>query len=922
MVRDEDWLQAFGVFLAETREMLVEVEPAFIFLEKESPDSADFKKQIDGIFRLFHSLKASTAAFELFKLRDMTHNAENLLDTFRKVPRKFSSEQIDLLCQTCDFLAKSLDYISKTFSDENLAEKAIEYNQKYIEELDKIGKAPGTGSDTSLSSPEASKTTSPTTPKKESVYSELRKTIECFSSSNLADTYSEFAETIPGEILDGFLLEAKSLIKKAKAVLSQISPENKDISPLKEANNAIHSFKGLTDFLNFSAFSQFCITLQTFIRKILTHKILLSVSTFSLLKTNFDDIEHLLTRLNNNPVLDNDRLNAMTEALTSLTSEAEEESAALLDVNDTAETIDKQKKSIEGFDILIDQLPETLHEMKMDVTPEISAKFREESEALFKLIDAGILKASTKNDQAGIIESFKAFREFGVLAGFLGYSKLLGISTLAESIIESAIKRPLVELISFFKTINATVNELRNSLERLKNGKDESFEPAFSDAKSLEIIFREFEQTEKAAAPSDAPSAKQTDKDKFGTPTIRVEETKIDKLMGILGELFTTRASFPLLVNKLQLHNQNSFAEELSISSNEISRLTEELRGVLLSIRMVTLKSTFQRIPRLVRDLSKMLNKEIRLDLIGEATEMDKNLVEKLTNPLVHIIRNAVDHGIEMPEDRLKKGKPAEGKIVVSAETEGSTILVKISDDGKGLDPEFLKRKAVSKKLISQQTADAMSHRDALNLIFLAGFSTAEKLTDVSGRGVGMDVVMNDVKSVQGSVQMDSSVDAGSTFTLKFPTSMIISDLILIKSARDEYLIPVENISELVKVSPANVHIFRGKMMTQIRDAVYPIIHLDDLLYATGKDSAINYQRRIEQMEEADFPATIIESGKTSFVIAVDRLVTQEKVMVKPLAEEISSLTKIFSGAAIMGDGRVVLVINPRELANHFCNFF
>ncbi|MBF0545283.1 MAG: chemotaxis protein CheW [Candidatus Riflebacteria bacterium] len=965
MARDEDWLQVFGVFLAETREMLVEVEPVFIFLEKEPPDSADFKKQIDRIFRLFHSLKASTATFELFKLRDMTHNAENLLDSFRNNPRKFSSEQIDLLCQTCDFLSKSLDYIGKTFSDEALSEKAEGYNQKYLEELSKLNVTTHTDS-------AKPKKTIPQKINSGKTSSELKKALKSYSSSDFAKSYSEFGEAIPGEILEGFLLEAKALVKKSQKSLSQIFPGKESVASLKTVFQELHSFKGLTDFLNFTAFSNFCLVFESFVRGMMTEKFLFSDDNFAFLKSNFNSIDDLLASLSINPVLDLEKLSSMTDALVSklceVEAEAEErartgskakseaefrtkipsETKVELETKSTLEpgsaiisTIepvkslemgsgevsedkpDKVKSSEEipevSGDASSEPLPNTLQEMGIEVTPEIFDLFHEESEMLFKIIEKGITRANENQEQQGITDLFSAFHELGILSNFLGYNILFGVGSLAKSVIEAAAKRPISELGSFFKTINAVVLELRKSLERIKNGKGETFDAVFADAKSLEAIFQEFEQAEKTAVSQEA--SLKTSSEKVGVPTIRVDEAKIDKLMRALGELFTARGSFPILVKKLRKVSQNAIAEELYSTANKISRLSEEFRSVLLSIRMVTLKSTFQRIPRMIRDLSKMLNKEINLELIGETTEMDKNLVEKLTNPLVHIIRNSVDHGIEIPEERKKKGKPAIGTITVAAETEGSTILIRVTDDGKGLDPVFLKEKAVAKKVISQETANSMSDREAMNLIFLPGFSTAEKLTDVSGRGVGMDVVMTDVKSVQGSVMMESAIDKGSTFTLKFPASMIISDLMLFNSGNDEYLLPVENISGLTRILPRDVHVYRGKLMANIRDIVYPIIHLDDLLYSTGEESAEKFQKRIKQLAEIDFPAAVVEVGETRFAIAVDRLVTQEKVMVKPLSEDLASITNLFSGAAIMGDGRVVLVINPRELASHFRSF-
>ncbi len=395
-----------------------------------------------------------------------------------------------------------------------------------------------------------------------------------------------------------------------------------------------------------------------------------------------------------------------------------------------------------------------------------------------------------------------------------------------------------------------------------------------------------------------------TPADQPGTPpppsTIRIDQNKLDRLMRIVGELLVARGAFPLLIQKVHDGADGSaLAKDLKESGSNISRIAEELQSSVMSIRMLPVKTVFQRFPRLVRDLARSQGKEVRLIIEGEGIELDKTILEQIGDPLVHVIRNAVDHGLETPQDRRAKGKDPSGQLTLRALHQAGGVAVEVTDDGRGLDVEALKRKAFEKGLITAEAASALSEQAAFQLVFLPGLSTAAKVTDVSGRGVGMDVVRSNVRNLQGTIEIRSKVGQGTAFLIKLPASLMVSKGILLVAGGQEYILPLSNIRDMVKLPPEEVHAYRGVTLAQVRGTVYPILSLAEML---GLPLSVTPEISI----------AIVEAGAAKYGLVVDRFLTEVEVLVKPLAGGLGQCRE-FQGAAIMGDGRVVLVLNAME---------
>ncbi|EDM24089.1 hybrid sensor histidine kinase/response regulator [Caminibacter mediatlanticus TB-2] len=385
--------------------------------------------------------------------------------------------------------------------------------------------------------------------------------------------------------------------------------------------------------------------------------------------------------------------------------------------------------------------------------------------------------------------------------------------------------------------------------------------------------------------------------------TIRVDVKRLDQLMNLIGELVLAKNRLIKIYNDVEeRYEGEKFLEELNQVVSSISIVTTDLQIAVMKTRMLPIGKVFNKFPRLVRDLARELGKKVKLIIEGEDTELDKSIIEEIGDPLVHMIRNAVDHGIEPPEERKKKGKPEEGTIWLRAYNEGNMIVIEIKDDGKGMDPEKLKKKAIEKGIITPQEAENMSDKEAFMLIFKPGFSTAEKVTNVSGRGVGMDVVKTNIEKLNGIIEVDSVPGKGSTFKLKIPLTLAIIQALLVASQEDLFAVPLSNVIETVRIVEEDIYTIEGKSVLKLRDEVLPLVNMADIF-------------EIEKILEPEkyLYVVILGLGATKIGLIVDRFIGQEEIVIKSLGEFLKGLPGI-AGATIRGDGRVTLIVDVASL--------
>ncbi|ALD97050.1 chemotaxis protein CheA [Pseudomonas syringae] len=381
--------------------------------------------------------------------------------------------------------------------------------------------------------------------------------------------------------------------------------------------------------------------------------------------------------------------------------------------------------------------------------------------------------------------------------------------------------------------------------------------------------------------------------------TVRVDTARLDEIMNMVGELVLVR-------NRLVRLGLNSGDEAMSKAVSNLDVVTADLQTAVMKTRMQPIKKVFGRFPRLVRDLARQLKKEINLELVGEETDLDKNLVEALADPLVHLVRNAVDHGIETPEEREATGKSRGGRVILSAEQEGDHILLSISDDGKGMDPNVLRSIAVKRGVMDKDAADRLSDTDCYNLIFAPGFSTKTEISDVSGRGVGMDVVKTKISQLNGSINIYSTKGQGSKIVIKVPLTLAIMPTLMVMLGNQAFAFPLVNVNEIFHLNLSTTNVVDGQEVVIVRDKALPLFYLKRWLVSSAAH---------EEQHEGHVVILTVGTQRIGFV--VDQLVGQEEVVIKPLGKMLQG-TPGMSGATITGDGRIALILDVPSMLKRY----
>ncbi|MBE6099031.1 MAG: chemotaxis protein CheA [Anaerovibrio sp.] len=413
------------------------------------------------------------------------------------------------------------------------------------------------------------------------------------------------------------------------------------------------------------------------------------------------------------------------------------------------------------------------------------------------------------------------------------------------------------------------------------------------------------------AAPAAAPAAKaeppkkdakaadpkkDAKKAHVGGQSVRVDIEKLDTLMNLVGELVTNKV-------RLEQIGMTHRLTELTETLEQMDRVTTDLQSVVMKVRMVPVSQVFNRFPRMVRDLAKELNKDINLTIEGEETELDRTVIDEIGDPLMHLLRNSLDHGVEHPDEREAKGKPRTGEVGLIARHEGNNVVIMVTDDGAGINADKIRNKAVEKGMVTRDEADALPDADAVRLIFLPGFSTAETITDVSGRGVGMDVVRSKIESLGGHVDVETKIDEGSVFKIKLPLTLAIIQAMLVKVQNEMYAIPLGSIDSTINITPNDIKTVQNKEVIVLRGQIIPIARLGEVLSVPkGEDSG-----------EEDIFVVVVHVGDHKIGIVVDNLIGQQEIVIKTLGKLLSGL-KMLAGATVLGDGHVAMILDVSAL--------
>ncbi|MBI5643119.1 MAG: chemotaxis protein CheA [Deltaproteobacteria bacterium] len=571
----------------------------------------------------------------------------------------------------------------------------------------------------------------------------------------------------------------------------------------------------------------------------------------------------------------------------------------------------------------------------------------ESTEGLESLDQKFIELEKNPGDTVLLNDIFRSVHTIKGAAGFLGFQQMVDVTHVAEDVLNKLRKGEMAVDAVIMDAILETIDLIKVLLQNIKekNGKEEDVAPVISslrvilegkvvqEVKSVqaaseplnpvilleeqkvieikapdappqkpraaEALLRPADDVKPVSEAARAPKPEEGAHSKDKEQSIRVDIDRLDSVLNLAGELVLARNRLMRLGTKMsELDGESELVSHMEEGISQLDLVTTDLQLAVMKMRMQPIAKVFNKFPRMVRDLARQNNKEVELVISGEETELDKTVIEELGDPLVHLIRNALDHGMETPEERVAAGKPRCGTLRLSAYQEGRNIIVSVAEDGRGIDPAAIKRSAVEKGLISQDEADKLSNKDAFNLIFIPGFSTAKKVSNISGRGVGMDVVKTNITRINGAIAIDSEIGHGTKITFSLPLTLAIIQALTVEAGGEVYGIPLSTVIENIRVTDDEIKTVEGKEVIHIRDRVFPVVRLGSLVSGNASRARSEWKYIV-----------IIGIGEKKFGILVDRLHGQEEIVMKSMGEYLKG-TEGIAGACITGDGNVILILD------------
>ncbi len=756
------------------------------------------------------------------------------------------------------------------------------------------------------------------------------------------------------ELLLALVEEGNELLDESEPLLIELETKSNESGEVDgEVINTIfrlyHSLKGAAGFLDLDTVGKVTHVAETLLDLFRKGKGSISSDLVDILNKTCDFLRKLLNNIETNFTDEGfedeaeDIIHNLKKKIEGITTETPESAPQKLakpaaKETDTSESSKAEDKPGEPTEVPSD--------MQLSITPEVVKQFTAEAEDLIAAAEeAFLILDKDPANQEQIDEAFRSLHSFKGDAGFLGYGDLEKLSHQAETVLDkvrlgeicgdSQLFSLLLEILDFLRdgvaqaiegkqptiaALGGLTNLLQENAQRLENtgGKKAKAEPATAKSeadkpetkKAANSDKAEEERAEKAKKP--APKVKKSAPPKAnpkvapaGTAaqrqSIRVDIEKLEMLLDLVGELVIAEAMVAQNPDLKELLNVS--LDRFEKSALHLNKITRDLQDIATSIRMIPLSATFRRMIRLVRDLAQKTGKKIDLEIIGEQTEVDKTVIEKIADPLVHIIRNSIDHGIGSPESRKKVSKRETGHLTLEAKYVGGEVWISIKDDGMGLNRERILNKAIEKGLVKGDGSD-LADGDVWQMIFQPGFSTAEQVTAVSGRGVGMDVVRRNIEDIHGKVDIVCVPGEGTEVILRIPLTLAIIDGMLIRVGQSRYIIPIIAIRETIRAQYKDITTMAGQEIANIRGNLYPIVRLHEF-----------YGIEPSSTELAEGILIIVEYADRRFCLFVDELIGQQQIVIKGLSEYISYV-KAISGCTILGDGTICLIIDIATLAD------
>lgn len=849
-------------FLVEAAEILEELSNSLIELEKNSSDEG----LINAIFRAFHTLKGTASFLDFSTIEKVAHKLEDLLNLVRQGKRQLSSADVDLIFEGMDLIQELVVQIKETGHDKRDVDPFLQ----------KISLQPSS--------------------KKEK--SEKKKETRKEKAGNDHDWQTVMIDDDSRDLLDPFLEDLRDSLKR----ISEMNPA--DSADLEKILSTIHTIKNSASFIGFEPVVQLSKKAQDHLLSA-RNKEEICASFVSLLEEMIQDfVTSGKVKTAYQTWLEEEAIQPSPSVNDQEQPHPESNKKEMAEV----EPVPQEEKPNHS-----DELAERVYTISDDLR-EVADTFFAELEEILQTLNQDFLELEKNpQDQDLLHKIFRGVHTIKGTSGFIGFDHMVELTHVMEDCLNKARNGKLVITPSLMDILLEGVDAITEMKDAFAGGKAVNY-PVKAYASRLKAVMENPQNVHGGTAvPAEKTVSAERDqgdkkeKDitknylgKFTEQTIRVDVNRLDNLMDLVGELVLSRNRLMQIISSIQA-NSHQFSD-LTEAAENVDFLTTEIQSAVMKTRMVPIGRIFSKFPRMVRDLAREKGKEIELILSGEDTEVDKTVSEEIGDPLVHILRNAVDHGIETPEERTRHGKPPVGTIRLQAFHEGNSIVIEISDDGRGLDTDKIKKKAIEKGLITASEADKMTDTEAYDLIFRPGFSTADKVTNISGRGVGMDVVKTHVTKLNGIISIQSQKGKGTTFRLQLPLTLAIIQGLVIGVQEEAYIIPLSSVLEIYRINPKDVYSIKKNNVIRIRDEVLPLILLEDLFDIPKK--IMGFENRY---------VVVVGLANLRAGIVVDQLIGQKEIVIKSLGEYLGSIKGI-AGASILGDGRVRLIVDIGEI--------
>ena len=694
------------------------------------------------------------------------------------------------------------------------------------------------------------------------------------------------------QYLEIFIDETKEHLQNLNDQVLILEAEPENIDTVNEIFRAAHSLKGMAGTMGFKRMQRLTHDMENVFSEIRNGKLNVNADMVDIVFKCLDAIEGYLTNIIESAdegTEDNEDVIALLNAAMNETSGeeasgAKEEAPAVAPVEETA--------SNDGSG----------HEKKYLQIP--IADF--EKNAMQEAKDKGMhVYATTVYIQESCL--LKAARAFLVFKGLEGKGEIIKSVPSVQDIEDEKFDFDF----SMFIISENSIDEIKKVIENVSEIDEAVIEEFEIPSEVEETVAKSDGKSEAKAASTDSGDKKKEEKKtpaKSGKPvvnrSVRVDIEKLDDLMNLVSELIIAKNGLVSVTGELASSAQ-SFNEQIEY----LERITTNLHESVMKVRMVPIESVVNRFPRMIRDLSKKLNKEMELIMTGEDTELDRTVIDEIGDPLMHMLRNAADHGLEDTIDRLKIGKPQVGTIRLDAYQDGNNVTIEVSDDGGGVDVEKIKRKAIEKGQITEEQAEYMNEKEAIDLLFLPAFSTAEKISDVSGRGVGLDVVKNKIEGLGGDVEVQTKLGEGTTFIVRLPLTLAIIQALMVDVSGEKYALPLNSIVTVEEIIPTDIKYVHTKEVINLRGQVIPIVRLNEILDI----DPIEKEYSEDEIEDDSIIVVIVKKGERQAGLVIDKLLGQQEIVIKPLGKFIK-VPKLISGATILGNGEVALIIDSNTL--------